>query len=102
MYPRHKKFVTGAAPNEAAGFRRLVLCPSEAPRLLSRNRFLRHYADLLPSAVSTGISTAMPLPSGARSTFFTALTLPPIRRWIYGLIRTEFEWRFPDQENQRI
>jgi hypothetical protein len=30
--------------------RRLVLCPSEAPHLLPRNRFLRHYADLPPSA----------------------------------------------------
>src|ERR1700730_423785 len=42
--------MTTAAPSEALACRRLVLCPSEAPRLLPRNRFLRHCADLPPSA----------------------------------------------------
>jgi uncharacterized protein YecE (DUF72 family) len=42
--------MTTAAPSEASACRRLVLCPSEAPRLLLRNRFLRHHADLPPSA----------------------------------------------------
>jgi hypothetical protein len=42
--------VNRAGSREVAGFRRLVFCPPDAPRLLPRNQFLRDYADLPPSA----------------------------------------------------
>jgi hypothetical protein len=42
--------MTTAAPSQASARRRLVLCPPEAPRLLPRDRFLRHCANLPPSA----------------------------------------------------
>ncbi len=41
---------TRPGPSEVAGFRRLVFCPSDERRLLSRNRFLRHCSDPPPPA----------------------------------------------------
>src|SRR6266851_7828943 len=48
--PRHNEFVTRAGPSEISGVPTARFCPSDEPRLLPRNRFLRHCSDPPPSA----------------------------------------------------
>ena len=48
--PGHNEFAARAGPSEISGVQTVRFCPSDEPRLLPRNRFLRHYSDPPPSA----------------------------------------------------
>src|SRR6266849_10914947 len=49
--PGHNEFPTRASPSGISAAPTARFCPSDGPRLLPRNRFLRHCSDPPPSAL---------------------------------------------------